>query len=293
MKKTLLTLCALFSFVLAISAQTVYTETFTGTSLPTGWADASPNTTFTLTVNNELMVTMTDSVGPQQPSGPAANWTAFTYMFANAVNMDAGCECISFDIDNSSNQEISFAVQVQDITHVGGTTNSQYTDATSVTVAAGYIGTVTVNYADKFRNYYGVVPNKVDSTQIKQINFQPLGAGLGSAPWNKKFKGNFTMDNVTVAGVTTSLKGAESIASSKLYPNPVSDMAKVELNLKSSSAVKVTLSDLMGKEVMTVADGTFSELTKEFSVSNLNKGIYTVNYFVNGSAAKAEMLMVK
>ncbi len=70
-------------------------------------------------------------------------------------------------------------------------------------------------------------------------------------------------------------------------------MANVELNLKSSSEVKVILSDLLGKEVMTIATGTMSSLSESFSVANLHKGIYTVNYFVNGSAAKAELLMVK
>ena len=92
---------------------------------------------------------------------------------------------------------------------------------------------------------------------------------------------------------TSAKSAAEYVASTKVYPNPVSDMARLELELKSASSVKVTISDLMGKEVMTVAEGTYTELSKEFSVANLNKGMYSVNYFVNGSAAKAEMLMVK
>jgi len=94
--------------------------------------------------------------------------------------------------------------------------------------------------------------------------------------------------------LTTDVKEAASmIASSKVYPNPVSDIANVELNLKSPATVKVILSDLMGKQVMTIKEGTFSSLSESFSVANLNKGMYTVNYYVNGAAAKAEMLMVK
>jgi len=57
--------------------------------------------------------------------------------------------------------------------------------------------------------------------------------------------------------------------------------------------VKVTLSDVMGREVMTIAQGSMSSITQSFSVANLQKGVYTVNYFVNGAAAKAELLMVK
>lgn len=95
-------------------------------------------------------------------------------------------------------------------------------------------------------------------------------------------------DATTATNATTA-----SISSSKLYPNPATDMARVELELKNSSSLKVTLSDLMGKEVMVIAEGTTTSLSKEFSVASLNKGLYTVNYFINGAAAKSELLMVK
>ncbi len=121
--------------------------------------------------------------------------------------------------------------------------------------------------------YYG-------TTITDNYDLKILGVSLGSAD---------PLEEPVVSSTTT----ASSIASSKLYPNPVSDRANVELNLKSASSVKVTVSDLMGKEIMTIAEGTFSSLNESFSVANLNKGIYTVNYFVNGSAAKAEMLMVR
>jgi hypothetical protein len=99
---------------------------------------------------------------------------------------------------------------------------------------------------------------------------------------------------VVGGGGTTAVSAAQAnISSSKLYPNPTSDMANISLELKSSSDVKVTLTDLMGKEIMTIANGNMASLNESFSVANLHKGIYTVNYFINGSAAKAEMLMVK
>ncbi len=99
---------------------------------------------------------------------------------------------------------------------------------------------------------------------------------------------------VTVSTSALSVSAAQAtISSTKLYPNPVSDMVNVEMELKSSSTIKITLTDLMGKEVMTIANGTMSSLNESFSVANLHKGLYTVNYFINGSAAKAELLMVK
>ena len=49
----------------------------------------------------------------------------------------------------------------------------------------------------------------------------------------------------------------------------------------------------MGKEVMTITEGTMSAVDASFDVSNLKKGVYAVNYSINGAAAKAELLMVK
>lgn len=92
----------------------------------------------------------------------------------------------------------------------------------------------------------------------------------------------------------TSVKDVISLVSdSKLYPNPASEMGRVELSLKSSSEVKVTLSNMMGKEVAVIAEETTASLDKSFSVAELAQGLYTVNYYINGAPAKAELLMVK
>jgi len=109
--------------------------------------------------------------------------------------------------------------------------------------------------------------------------------------------GSFKLRNVCIGEepVTTSVlnKTSNNITNSKIYPNPTSDMAKIEMELTSVSDVKVTLTDLMGKEVMTITEGSTAFVNSSFNVSALNKGIYTVNYTVNGSAAKTELLMVK
>jgi hypothetical protein len=291
-------LLSIFSLALLGSFATQAQETFTGTSMPTGWV--SNSSSYTLACNNKLLVTMVDSCGPQQyplAGSPAANWAGFELDLGTAINMAQGCKCLSFDIDNTGNADITFSVQAQDVNYVPGTNNT-YTDQTAVSIAAGYVGTVTINYSGKFENYYGYPSpgGKIDSTQVKVLYFQPVGGPIvpSGPPWTKKFKGNFSIDNFTAAGFVSATNAAQAnISSSKLYPNPVSDLARVELNLNSVSDVKVTLSDLMGKEVMTVAQGTMSSVNADINVANLNKGIYTVNYFINGAAAKSELLMVK
>ncbi len=533
MKKIILLVGSMFC-LFTIHAQTIYSQSFTGTSVPSGWATLFSS--FTLANNNKLQVTMVDSTGPQQwplAASPAANWSTFQLTLPQEINMAAGCKCVTFDIDNSGNQDMTMIVQAHDVNYIAYTNNT-YTDGTIVAIAAGYVGPVTVNFSGKFENLYGwpVPGGKIDSTHITKFTFLIAGISLPVQPLNKKFKGNFTLDNFTVSGIlggteinikkggisipkggTTSLpnvisgltgtaqtftienksnitlnvsavsiSGANSseftltpptlpatiaigssttftvvfsptsiangktvtlnianddadegsydiiisangitppapeinvkkgsttildagattisdvvsgsasgpqiftientgtanlnvlsttlsgtnlsefiligpsipviapgtsttftiifiptsiasgktvtvtilsddadeasytiditangvvastnsaqaaIASSKLYPNPGSDLATLELNLYSVSDVKITLSDIMGKEVMTIAQGSMSVLATDINVSVLNKGIYTVNYFINGAAAKSELLMVK
>jgi hypothetical protein len=85
----------------------------------------------------------------------------------------------------------------------------------------------------------------------------------------------------------------KNITNHRLYPNPTSDMTTIELELKHAAHVKVTIADLMGKEIKTIADGTMSDLNQLISVGNLQKGIYYVTYVINGQPAKTERLLVK
>lgn len=106
------------------------------------------------------------------------------------------------------------------------------------------------------------------------------------------YNGQLVISNFSVGNVTLATNSA-SVVSSKLYPNPTSDVANLELNLKNASAVKVVVSDMMGKVVAEVANTNTASVKESINVANLTKGVYTVNYYVNGAPAKAEMLVVK
>lgn len=96
-----------------------------------------------------------------------------------------------------------------------------------------------------------------------------------------------------VYSVTGTQKASKYVTSTKLYPNPVSDIAKVELELNTVSDVKITLTDMMGKEMKSINVSNTSSVQESFDVAGLAKGIYTINYYINGAPAKAELLMVK
>ncbi|MFN3404039.1 MAG: T9SS type A sorting domain-containing protein [Cytophagaceae bacterium] len=132
----------------------------------------------------------------------------------------------------------------------------------------------------------------VDAALIDEI-FQLSFIYSGSTP----LTGELFARNLSIgsAPVLSTNKAASYIASSNLYPNPATGSASFDLNLKEVSTVKVIITDLAGKEAAVVFEGnmTAGNNTSSFDVSALNKGMYSVNYFINGEAAKAQLLMVK
>jgi len=98
---------------------------------------------------------------------------------------------------------------------------------------------------------------------------------------------------VTVSAVTSVSAAQANIASSNMYPNPSADMTHIDMNLVAPSDVKITLSDALGKEVFNAPQGTVSTVSYDIPVSNLNKGVYTVTYYINGTAAQSNLLLVK
>ena len=288
MKKLLLTNLLVLACFVCSMAQTAYNETFATMPTDPTW---NGGTTYSISImSSKLNVVMNDSSGPEQLAGcpcPAANWANLTMNFTYSINMKWN-RTITLDIDNTGNAEMTLNVQVQDV-------NGKYTDNVNVNVPAGFSGNRTLNYTNKFRNYYGSVAQQglVDSTQINQINIQPVGGTWGAAPWNKKFKGNFTIDNFMVGGAVLGTNIATSVANAQLFPNPATDAATLKLELNSVSDVKVTLTDMMGREIAVIRKDNVSSLEESFDVSAFAKGLYTVNYFINGAPAKSELLMVK
>jgi hypothetical protein len=127
-----------------------------------------------------------------------------------------------------------------------------------------------------------------DYTKIAKVVFFISGG--------REYTGTVIFDDFKLGGadyVLSTAAAKTAISSSKLYPNPTSESTSLELSLKEASDVKVTLSDLMGREVAVIANERGLDVNKSFSTANLAKGMYTVNYFINGAPAKAELLMVK
>ncbi len=78
-------------------------------------------------------------------------------------------------------------------------------------------------------------------------------------------------------------KNKESV-SLNVYPNPVKDIAKVTLTLTQTSNVTISVTNLVGQQVMSLNKGTMNAGSQQFSMdaSNLTTGVYFVTVNVDG-----------
>lgn len=81
---------------------------------------------------------------------------------------------------------------------------------------------------------------------------------------------------------------------SKVYPNPVDDQVNVVLRLERESNISIKIMDLLGNEVVTLANERMSsgEQTKTYTIPNrLNSGIYFLR-IVTGSETVVKRISV-
>ncbi len=136
-----------------------------------------------------------------------------------------------------------------------------------------------------------------DNTAVKGIALKPGDPGQNCTSGTSVVNGQFKLKNLGInsstCGSPTSVHRKDEFLRSIVYPNPSSESITLDFALKNSSQVKVVLTDALGKTVMTLAEGSFSELNKQISVASLHKGVYTLTYYINDEVSKSELLMVK
>ena len=87
---------------------------------------------------------------------------------------------------------------------------------------------------------------------------------------------------------------ANSFSLGQAYPNPSSNVVNIAFDLKSNNNVKVSILNLLGQEVINVADDKFTAGKSEVSVdvTNLSAGVYFYSMTVDG-VSQAQKLIIK
>lgn len=125
------------------------------------------------------------------------------------------------------------------------------------------------------------VPTEEDHWRQVAVPF--VTSGLHTEQFRLKFEfisnegNNIYIDDINITGVV-SVEETAGIQDLKLFPNPTSDVAHLELQLQSSTSLDIRLIDMTGRTVKNLLyeDRAGGTRRVSFSTSDLSSGIYAV-----------------
>lgn len=161
--------------------------------------------------------------------------------------------------------------------------NASWTNLTLTDSSGYFIGDImpgTLTNSDKIQYHLVAVTNN-GKTAVK-----PITAPDGF--YNIVFKYN--------TGISQTLE--EIKAENHLFaafPNPSTSVVTVPFNLIEKASVQILITDLMGKEVMSISKNNLPQglYHETIDASNLNNGIYFYSMFLNGQKIATQKLMIQ
>lgn len=90
--------------------------------------------------------------------------------------------------------------------------------------------------------------------------------------------------------------GVDNVATTAImneFPNPASDYLTISLQMQVEGDIKITLNNILGKEIRVISEGTNLQIQETISLAGIEKGIYTVNYFTNQKLLKSKLLIIQ
>lgn len=104
------------------------------------------------------------------------------------------------------------------------------------------------------------------------------------------------VDNIRVYQPVTTAADEPGLLSGKVqvYPNPVSDLARIDVQLASASAVNISVFDLSGKLVHTIANGNLMGAgDHQFNWAPQAQGVFLVRVATDFGAVTEKVTVVK
>jgi len=82
---------------------------------------------------------------------------------------------------------------------------------------------------------------------------------------------------------------------SQNYPNPFDNKTYIDVYLPSQTAIDLSVYNLLGEKILTIANNTFAAGNYEFTIdkNNLEKGFYFYRLITPEGSITKRMLMVK
>lgn len=128
--------------------------------------------------------------------------------------------------------------------------------------------------------------SKIPEIKANIQPYKPLYSSIGGS-------GMFSTYSSTPKS-TASVSKDKLLTIVKIYPNPVEDQLNIILSLNKDTPVNIKIIDLLGNEVVTLANERISagEITRSFAIpSRLNPGIYFLRV-VAGAESQVKRISV-
>lgn len=133
------------------------------------------------------------------------------------------------------------------------------------------------------------IPGNVNATQRQNLRFRfQFISGGGN---------NFYIDGINF-GFPASIDNSfySDAANFNVYPNPTSGSTNISVNLIADSDVKITVQDILGRTIATLADGSYTQGNQEFAFDtnkySTSNGIYFVKLSVDGNVYTKKLIQV-
>ncbi|MCW5907502.1 MAG: T9SS type A sorting domain-containing protein [Chitinophagales bacterium] len=105
---------------------------------------------------------------------------------------------------------------------------------------------------------------------------------------------NFYIDDINIGNMLISgVEEPAQLNAVSVFPNPASDKVSIELNLAETTDVSIGISDMTGKEVLRIFQGSMEDgITRtDVTTSSLAKGVYLVNVKAGNSVSRKKLII--
>jgi subtilisin-like proprotein convertase family protein len=140
------------------------------------------------------------------------------------------------------------------------------------------------------------------------VNFGNIGNSVINGTWTLKAVDNAGGDQGVLQGWglrfnNQTMVGTEQISSNlpdrftlyQNYPNPFNPKTTIRFDLAANSRMKIVLFDLLGREILTIAEGEYKagSYKSEFDASMLSSGVYFYKITAGDFTDTKKMMLVK
>lgn len=269
----------------------VQMESFESAGLPANWSILNPD-------NDAITWTQTSNAAYDQVN---------SYMIAGATNSATNQDMLQMpimDVLNNQGNVLEFAyayrqsnssqndvLKIEGSKDCGGTWQTIYSLNANVMQngSGGVSSDDFVPLQSEWKTYViSSHPNwvnyKTSSNVMVRFTFVQGSSGLGN---------NMYIDAINFYG-TTGINELTNSLRFNLYPNPTTCETNVNFNLNDAATIKVSVLDIMGREVLPSVENRYSAGQQTISVNKNNtlaKGVYFVNLSYNGAKMSSKLVI--